>query len=70
MTAETAMATEAAMASEAAVASEAAAVPTPAVATAAAVLRGRRSDVAQHSGAHQKSCNGGPLHAFSELCHE
>ncbi len=53
-----------------ALASEAAAVPTAPVPTAATVLRGRRSDVAKHAGAHQKSCNGGPLHAFSGLCHE
>jgi hypothetical protein len=61
---------ETAMAPEPAVASEAAAVPTAPVPTAATVLRGRRSDVAKHAGAHQKSCNGGPLHAFSGLCHE
>lgn len=63
MTAKTAMASEAAVAS--AVTSEAAAVP-----TAPAMLRCRRSDVAQHADAHQKSHNGGPLHAFSDLCHE
>jgi hypothetical protein len=60
MTAETAMASEAAVTS--AVTSEAAAVP-----TTPAVLRCRRPDVAQHADAHQKSRNGGPLHAFSDL---